>query len=139
MRRLVISPGSTILLGILGLFGVPLSSRRVALALARYFTRYPRTAQAVSTAFQEEITARTIIGAMRVLYLTGGLTGLVSEILSQLSWWDWLFFFGSVMIGIVELVVPNPSTAVWVAFMATKMAFLIGQIVTVCADKPSGC
>ncbi|MEP9360489.1 LamG-like jellyroll fold domain-containing protein [Sphingomonas sp. KR3-1] len=134
-----ISLGSTILFGILGILGVPLSSQKVSQAVSRYFTRYPRAAMAAATVLQEEISARSIVAFVRLLYQTGGFKSLITSLLKELSFWDFLFFSASLLVTFLELVVPNPSTAAWLAFMLTKITLFVAQLILVWNDQPPGC
>ena len=133
-----VSVFATIIVGFLGVFSVPFTSTRVTNAVARIFNN-TRLGQAVAQVFNEEVTGRTIIQAVVIVFTAGSLTNLISQILADLSWWDFLFVVGGVILQFIEIMFPNPSSAVFYGLILAKMASMLVQVNLVIAQKPAGC
>jgi hypothetical protein len=133
-----ISIVGTIIIGFLGVFSVPFTSARVTDAVARVINNSP-LGRAIIKQLNEEVTGRSIIAAITLLYTSGSLGNVISQILADLSWWDFLFVVGGVTLQFIEIMFPNPSSMVFYALMLAKMGAMIIQVTVVFAQKPPGC
>jgi hypothetical protein len=125
--------------GLLSIFGVPFTTGRVAAAASRWIRRFPNAARAVAQGLTEEATVRTITAVFKVLYATNGLSTIIWDLLSNLSWWDFFFIGAAIILQFIEFIFPNPSSAVFYALVLAKIAALITQLVIVIKNKPTGC
>jgi hypothetical protein len=134
----IISVVATIIVGFLGVFGVPFTSTRVGAALTRVLGN-SRLGRAIAQVLNEEITSRTLVKIIVILFTSGSLLDLISEILADLSWWDYLFVVAGVALQFFELAFPNPSTLVVVTFILAKMAAVVIQVNSLIGQKPANC
>jgi hypothetical protein len=129
---------ATMIVGFLGVFSVPFTTSRVTAAVARLLNN-TRIGQAIAQVLNEEVTSRTIIRAVVVIFTAGSLTSLISDILADLSWWDFFFVVGGVILQFIEIMFPNPSSALFYGLILVRMAAMVVQVNSIIMQKPTGC
>lgn len=95
--------------------------------------------QAVAKVFSEEVNARTIIQALRTFFTVVPIEGFLHDVFSNLSWYEIIFVVAQVVLQITEILIPNPTTAEWVAYRISQLALVADQIAYVVLIECQGC
>jgi hypothetical protein len=129
---------ATVILGILGVIGVPLSSSRVVNAIANRLGN-GTVGRAIAKVLVEEVSTRTVVQAARIFFNLIAVNQFMSDVFANLRWYEILFIVGAVVLQIVEIMFPNPSTAAWVALKVAALAAVVVQLVIVVSEQPANC
>lgn len=125
---------ATGLFGLLDVLGVPMSSGAIAKAVSSLITK-SKVARAFATVLEDTITADTIIAMVEALDDTNYLETFVEDILSHLSWWDFLWMVTDVVVELVALFIPGAELAV----VFLKLASTVTKLLVIYSEKPSNC
>ncbi|WP_431045843.1 LamG-like jellyroll fold domain-containing protein [Roseateles sp. L2-2] len=129
----------TLILGILAVFGVSLSSQRLSGAVVRWVNRYPNLVRAFADTLQGEVTARSLVVGLRALVVGDTFTSLLWDVAASMSWWELLFLGLSLALSFLEIIFPNPTTAVWASLKLGQLVVACAQLVVVLSEKPKDC
>lgn len=129
---------STIVAGFLGLLGIPLAPGRVVAAVSRLLGD-GQVGRAVASVLAEEVSTRTVVQALRVIFNFLALSEFLSDIFANLRWYEILFIVGAISLQLLEIMFPNPSTAALVALKLAQLGSVVVQVVLIIDERPPDC
>ncbi len=125
--------------GFLGVLAVPTIATRVARVVAQWIARSRPIVEAAIQTIGDRPTATTIIAALRLILGQSSITSLIGDILGALSWWDFVFTVAGIVIMVIEICFPNPSSVAWGLMVAAKLALVAVDLALLMSRRPSGC
>lgn len=125
--------------GLLTIMSVPFPAGRLAVALRNWFTRFPNVGEAIGRTLEGELAMKKLTFALKIFYGAGGVGPMIWETFAKLRWWEFFFITAAIIIQLIEIIVPNPTSAAFYAMILAKIALVIFQVGVAMADKPVGC
>jgi hypothetical protein len=125
--------------GILGILAVPTIASRVAGAVVRWINRSRPVVEAAISYIGDRPTAATIVAAMRLILGQSSIVSLIGDILGALTWWDLFFTVAGVVVMVIEICFPNPSSVAWGLMVAAKLALVAVDLALLMRRRPPGC
>lgn len=125
---------ATGLYGLLSILDVPVTPGIIAKIIRRLLGK-SRLARAFAETLDGEITGRTIVAFVNVLYDQDYFWSFVDDVLDSLSWWDFAFFVAELGIELLALIAPAAEIAIIVA----KLATTVTQLLVLEGRRPPNC
>jgi hypothetical protein len=130
----MIDMAATAIFGVLSLLDVPVTPGVVTKSLKKLF-KNNKVYLAIATVLADEITTMSYVACVKALYDTNYLKTFVKDILSDLSWWDFLWMVSELIIELVALF----FQAAELAILLGKLALTVAQLIQKATECPPNC